>query len=264
MTSTNWDYAVAELMACVLAREFNDNELGAIGAASQVAMAAVKLARLQHAPNLSTISGGSGAVNSRLPYLLKSAADYRNLFGAECRVSMEDTVDIEVRGRCDWAAFGAIQVDKYGNMNMIGIGDYAKPKLRGPGTVGLSLTGAFQRYYIYLTHHDRRILVERVDHISGPGFVDGSPERDRLVQPGAMGPCMAVTPLAVFDFEESSRQMRLKSVHPGITVDEVLDKTGFTPIMPDRVPETPPPSATELRLLREIIDTAGVLRSMKH
>jgi glutaconate CoA-transferase, subunit B len=257
------DYAVAELMACVMARDFRDGELGAMGAASQIPMAAAKLARATHAPNLNWLSGGSGAINSKLPYLVQSAADYRNLFGAECRLSMEDIVDIEVRGRCDFSCYGAIQVDKHGNMNMLAVGaDYKHPKVRGPGSVGLSLSAAFRRFYIYLTHHDPRILVEKVDYISGPGFWDGSLERDKYVQPGAMGPCLCVTPLGVFDFDENKREMRLKSVHPGVNVELLLSRTGFCPIVPANVPETEPPRPEERRLLREVIDREGILRRL--
>jgi glutaconate CoA-transferase subunit B len=262
MANQQKDYATAELMACVLARDFQDGEFGAMGAASQIPMAAAKLARATHAPNLNWLSGGSGAINSKLPYLIKSAADYRNLFGAECRLSMEDIVDIEVRGRADFSCYGAIQVDKRGNLNMLAIGDYKKPKVRGPGSVGLSLSAAFQRFYIYLTHHDPRILVEKVDYISGPGFWDGTPERDKYVQPGATGPCLCITPLAVFDFDRTKREMRLKSVHPGVTVDEVLNRTGFRPIVPDQVPTTKPPTKEEMHLLREVIDREGVLRAL--
>lgn len=264
MTQPQSDYAVAELMTCVMARDFRDGELGAVGANSQVPMAAAKLARATHAPNLNWLSGGSGAINSKLPYLIRSAADYRNLFGAECRLSMEDIVDIEVRGRADFSCYGAIQVDRYGNMNMLCVGDYAKPTMRGPGSVGLSLSAAFKRYYIYLQHHTKRLFVEKVDHISGPGFINGSRERDKYVQPGASGPHLVVTPLAVFDFEPESRQMRLKSVHPGVTLDDVLANTGFEPILPENIAETEPPSKEELALLRGTIDREGALRSLKH
>jgi glutaconate CoA-transferase subunit B len=256
------DYAVAELMACVLGRDFRDGEFGAMGAASQVPMAAAKLARALHAPNLNWLSGGSGAINSKLPYLIKSAADYRNLFGAECRLSMEDIVDIEVRGRADFSCYSGIQVDKYGNLNMLAIGDYARPKMRGPGSVGLSLAAAFKRFYIYIADHSTRRLVDKVDYISGPGFCDGTKERDRYVQPGATGPCLCITPLAVFDFDPETRTMRLKSVHRGVSVDEVLSRTGFMPVMPDTVPETPPPTEAEMRLLRDVIDREGVLRDL--
>jgi glutaconate CoA-transferase subunit B len=260
---TSQDYSSAELMACVLARDLKDGEFGAMGAASQVPMAAAKLARATHAPNLTTLTGGSGAINSRLPYLLASAADYRNQFGAEAKLSMEDTVDLEVRGILDFSCYSALQVDKFGNLNMLAIGDYKKPKMRGPGSLGLSLTAAFQRYYIYLRHHERRNLVEKVDHISGIGFVDGSRERDRYAQPWAAGPTLAITPLAVFDFEPERRQMRLKSVHPGVTVDEVLSRTGFKPLMPEGgVPQTEPPSQKELDLLHNVIDVEGALRTL--
>lgn len=262
MAKPHSDYAVAELMACVMARDFKDGETGAMGAASQIPRASAMLAIAMHAPNLNWLSGGSGAINSKLPYLIESAADYRNLFGAECRLSMEDIVDIEVRGRCDFSCYGAIQVDKRGNLNMLAVGDIKRPQVRGPGSVGLSLSAAFRRFYIYLTHHDPRILVEKVDYISGPGFCDGSPERDKYVQPGAMGPCLCVTPLGVFDFDMSRREMRLKSVHPGVSVESLLKQTGFQPIVPDKVPETEQPSAEEMRLLREVIDREGVLRRM--
>lgn len=262
MTSRQKDYAVAELMACVMARDFNDGEFGAMGAASQIPMAAAKLACTTHAPNLNWLSGGSGAINSKLPYLIKSAADYRNLVGAECRLSMEDIVDIEVRGRADFSCYGAIQVGKRGNLNMLAVGDYKKPKVRGPGSVGLSLAAAFKRFYIYLTHHDPRILVEKVDHISGPGFWDGTPERDKYVQPGATGPWLCVAPLAVFDFDRQRREMRLKTVHPGVTVDQVLAQTGFRPLLPEKVGTTEPPREEEMRLLRDVIDREGVLRAL--
>ena len=262
MSGSKRNYAIGELMTCVMARDFKDGELGAMGAASQVPMAAARLARAMHAPNLNWLSGGSGAINSKLPYLMRSAADYRNLFGGECRLSMEDIVDLEVRGRADFSCYGAIQVDKYGNLNMLCVGDYARPQMRGPGSVGLSLAAAFRRYYIYLQHHDRRIFVDRTDYISGPGFIDGSPERDEYVQPGAEGPCLVVTPLAVFDFDSDTRHMRLKSVHEGIDVQEVIDKTGFTPILPDHVPETTPPNEEELRLLRDVIDRERALRTL--
>ena len=173
---------------------------------------------------------------------------------------MEDIVDIEVRGRCDFSCYGAIQVDKHGNLNMLAIGDYKKPKMRGPGSVGLSLSAAFKRFYIYLTHHDPRILVEKVDFISGPGFWDGTLERDKYVQPGAKGPCLCITPLGVFDFDPAKREMRLKSVHPGVSVDHLLSCTGFKPIVPSKVPDTQPPTGEEMALLRGQIDREGILR----
>src|SRR3990170_5459866 len=148
MTPVRNDAAPAEVIACVLARHLVDEEIAALGAASQVAMAAVKLARRTHAPSLCWMSGGSGAINSQLPLLLESAADSRNLFGAEYRYSMEDAVDLQMRGRVHTAFLGGIQVDKFGNLNMVCVGDYGQPKMRGPGSVGLPFAAAFGRLFI--------------------------------------------------------------------------------------------------------------------
>ena len=134
------EFAPAEIMACVMARDLGDGELGAVGAASQIPMAAIKLARMTHAPNISWMCGGSGAINSELPMLLDSAADYRNLFGAEYRNSMEDVVDLEMRGRTHFVFYGGIQVDRFGNLNMVCVGDYENPTVRGPGSLTTSGT----------------------------------------------------------------------------------------------------------------------------
>lgn len=262
MPASKSHIAPAEIMAVVLAREVRDGELNAVGAASQIPMAAIKLAKATHAPNADWFCGGSGAINSTLPTLLDSAADYRNLFGAEYRNSMEDVVDLEMRGRTDAVYYGGIQVDKYGNINMVCVGDYENPKMRGPGSVGLALAGSFGRTYIYLQHHDPRILVDKVDFISGPGHMDGSGLREEMALETSKGPCLLVTPLCVMDFADESRRARLISTHPGVTVDEVLEKTGFEPLALDPVPETEPPTDEELRILREEIDHEGVLRRL--
>jgi glutaconate CoA-transferase subunit B len=253
------DVAPAELMACLMARHLQDDEIAALGAASQIPMAAVKLAIRTHAPNLSWLCGGSGAVNSQLPLLLESAADYRNVFGAEYRYSMEDAVDLQMRGRVNTAFLGGIQVDKFGNLNMVCVGDYGRPKVRGPGSVGLPFAAAFGRLIIYLQHHDPRVLIEKADFVSGPGH---SPERDKWAVPGSKGPYLLVTPLAVFDFQTPTREARLVSVHPGVTLEEVLAKTGFKPQLADPVAETRAPSPEVLGVLRGEIDRNGVLRRL--
>jgi glutaconate CoA-transferase subunit B len=259
MTNLKDPAAPAEVIACVLSRHFIDEEIAALGAASQLAMAAVKLAQRMHAPNLSWMSGGSGAINSQLPLLLESAADYRNLFGAEYRYSMEDAVDLQMRGRLNTGLLGGLQVDKFGNLNLVCVGDYNHPKMRGPGSVGLPFAAAFGRLFIYLQHHDPRVLVEKVDFVSGPGH---SPERSKWVIPGSKGPYLIATPLALFDFDSPDKSARLVSVHPGHTVEEVLSKTGFKPHLANPVLPTQPPSEEELRILRTEIDVHGVLRRL--
>ena len=157
---------------------------------------------------------------------------------------------------------GGLQIDAYGNTNLIGIGsDFRHLKMRGPGGVGTaSMATNIGRYYLWVNAHTKQTLTERLDWRSSYGFGDGGADaRSKLHLPGG-GPRLCITPLCVFDFEEQTKRMRLKSVHPGVTVEQVLANTGFAPIVPDTVPQTPPPTAEQIALLRSRIDVDGVLR----
>ncbi len=123
------------------------------------------------------------------------------------------------------------------------MGDPARPKLRGPGSVGLPFLPAVRRTVIYTLAHSPRTFVERVDFVSGAG------DTAELV----------VTPLATMDFDPETRRMRLASTHPGVTVEQVREATGFELPAPALVREAPAPAAEELAELRRI-DPAGVLR----
>ena len=96
-------------------------------------------------------------------------------------------------------------------------------------------------------------MVEKVDYISAAGYLDGGDARERLGLEG--GPQLVISNLAVMDFHPGSKKMRLKSVHPGITVEEVRDATGFELLMPEAtISETKPPTQEQVRLIREVID----------
>ena len=123
------------------------------------------------------------------------------------------------------------------------------------------MTTYTKRYHLYLNSHDPRVLVERCDFITAFGWGRGGADaRTKLGLPGG-GPKYCITPLCVFDFEEETKRMRLRSVHPGVTVEEVLARTGFAPIIAPRVQETEAPSADEMEILRQRVDVEGVLRS---
>jgi glutaconate CoA-transferase subunit B len=254
------DYAVAELMATVLSHALRDDDFGAVGAASQIPVCAMRLAQRTHAPNLWFLYGGSGAVNSKSRELVESAADYRNLSGAEYRAPLADIIDFEFTGRFTVLFFGGMQIDQYGNVNMACIGDYEKPTVRGPGSVGLPFTASVRRCVLYVQHHNPRLFVKKVDFVSGPGFGRDAVERYR--PPWAQGPVLVVTPLAVMDFATPDRRMRLRSVHPGRKVAEVQAQTGFELVIDGEVPATTPPTPEQLRIIREEIDTKGVLRTL--
>src|SRR6202011_2751323 len=139
------------------------------------------------------------------------------------------------------------QIDGEGNINLVGIGDYAHPTVRFPGSFGSSyMYYVVPKVILFRLEHSRRTLVPKVDFISAPGT---SPRN--VYRPG--GPIALVTPLCLFAFDRARKGFALKSVHPGHTVDEVMDNTGFAFHRPDVVPTTPAPSADTLRLMREVV-----------
>lgn len=254
------EYTWAELMAVSISREMEDGFFGAVGAAAHIPMAGLRLAQLTHAPNLSFMCGGSGGLNPTFERLTESSSDYRNLVNSDFRYSLEDVVDLELAMRFDYAFVGGMQIDKYGNVNMSVIGDWDRPKVRGPGTVGLIFLGAFRRSYLYTEHHSPKQLVEKVDFVSGGGWLEGGDSRSKVFRPESQGPQYLFTPLGVFDFEPVSKAMRIASVHPGVTVDDVQAATGFELLVGEDVRETDGPTDEELSVLRNQVDRDGVLR----
>ncbi|HHC08131.1 MAG TPA: CoA synthetase [Actinobacteria bacterium] len=250
---TRW--TTTELMACVIARDLVDGEVVVMGAVPALPMAACLLARATHAPNLDFIVGGSGTV-SPAPDRLPASSCTGELAPAEVTLPLPDVVSLEGRGDAfDVFCAGGLQIDAHGNCNLVAVGDWERPKLRGPGTVGLPFLPNTKRSIIYTQSHTPRTFVERVDFVSGPGHPSG-PDEARPYR--KQGPSLVVTPLASFDFDETGR-MRLRTVHPGVTVDEVLAATGFEPAPGPDPSTTPEPTEEELAILRDL-DRDGVLR----
>jgi glutaconate CoA-transferase subunit B len=116
------------------------------------------------------------------------------------------------------------------------------------------------RFHLVVKSHDPRIFVPRCDFVSAYGWGEGGADaRTKLGLPEG-GPRYVVTPLCVMDFEEETKRMRLKSVHPGVSIEQVVKSTGFELIVPRDVPETEPPDAEQLKVLRTRIDVRGALR----
>jgi glutaconate CoA-transferase, subunit B len=256
-------YFAGELMAAFLSRDIKDGEMGVFGTFSQIPWGACQLAKASHAPNLSFVCGPSGALNSKLPHLMWSVSDYRMHLGAEYRITLDWICDMQGHpALLDFGFYGGFQIDKFGNLNMAYIGDQRRPQFRGPGTVGTMATAWLNRHYLFTLSHSPRLLVDKVDFISGPGFIDGPGARERAGCPArSAGPRFLITPICVFDFDEETKRARLKSVHPGYTVQDVKERTGFKPIIPSRVPETEPPTTNELEFLRGF-DPARILQKL--
>lgn len=251
----NSAYSPAELMAVLIARNLRDGEVVVMGAVPALPLAACRLAKALHAPGLWYIVGGSGTVNPAPASLPASSCD-PGLAPAACTLPLPEIVMLEGRGDAlDVFCAGGLQIDAHGNCNLIAVGDWARPALRGPGTVGLPFLPVTRRSIIYTMTHTPRTFVERVDFVSGPGHPAGPGERRRYRK---QGPALVITPLATLDFDPVHLRMRLASVHPGVGINTVRASTGFS--LPDgNVPQTPPPTSEELQALRGI-DPKGVLR----
>lgn len=260
MTEAQAPYSVAELMAVEMARNLTDDDVCCMGAVSMAPMVACRLAQLTHAPNLSFMVGGSGSFDPYLAPLPASSCDYDLLRAASSPLPLPEVILMEGRGAFSVFFAGGLQIDAYGNCNLVCIGDWAKPKLKGPGTVGLPFLPRAGRVVIYTMSHNARTLVEKVDFVSGPGFLSGPDEWKAQNLPGG-GPSLVVTPLATLDFDPDTLRMRLRSVHPGVSVDQVRENTGFELVVPATVAETQPPSAAELALMRSV-DSSGLLQAM--
>jgi len=250
-------------MAAIMSRQLQNGQTVGTGAGSAVARAACRLAQLTHAPDLTFVAGGSGAVNPYLEPLAASSCDYANL-DCEAILPMADLVSTVARGKLELFFYGGLQVDKFGNVNLSLLGDDpARPKLRGPGSAALPLFSQIKHGIIFMTDHSPRSFVEKVSFRTAPGFLEGGDSWRTAKAEGLVlgeGPAMVVSNLAVLDFEEESKAMRLVSLHPNVTLEQLRTATGFELIIPDNVPATAPPSPEELRTLREI-DQSRLLKN---
>ncbi|HUG02933.1 MAG TPA: CoA-transferase [Steroidobacteraceae bacterium] len=257
------DYSIDELMVTALAAHFVDGDQACNGMASFIPVAAFMLARMTHAPELIWIASSVGLEPrpKRIPASTLEAALWRDSIMYIDQYT--DFWNLVLNGR--WITkfcVGAAQMDCHGNVNNSVIGDdYHRPEVRLPGTAGLAdLCSIGKDLYYWHPDHSPRSFVEKVDFISGAGYLGGGDARARLGLGG--GPQAVVSNLAVMDFHPESRRMRLKSVHPGVTVEQVRAATGFELMMPEgALPETASPTPPQLQLIREVIDPDGMRKS---
>jgi len=143
---------------------------------------------------------------------------------------------------------GATQVDRFGNQNIACIGPWAKPKAMLLGVRGAPGNTVNHPTSYWVPNHSPRVFVERVDFVSGVGY-------DRVPAGAAVHEIrVVVSNLGVFDFDTPDHSMRVRSLHPGVTMDEVRAATAFELAVDGHAPETRPPTDDELRLIRDVID----------
>jgi glutaconate CoA-transferase subunit B len=249
--------SVNELFAILLARDLRpEDRTIMVGANMPMARAAAVLANLTTHPDARVIVGlgvhglGDGGDSPGVyPFLF----DPRSLVGESLMWQGRVFDDMS---RPDVFYVGGLQLDRRGNLNLFGIPDgQGGWKVRGPGSLALAtMSTSCRGYYIVMPSHDQRTFVEKVALISALGDVD---ERERLGLPGG-GIRMVLSPLGVF-VQGASGDLEVRSLHAGVSAEDVRLATGWDLHVPDDVPTTVPPTAEELATLRERVDVHGTL-----
>lgn len=252
------NYTLEEQIVSQIARAFGPGDVIAIMAISNCSLVGAALAQRLYAPELAIsqqIKGNKGWVwlsNVVLPFPPNNPPEQCT----EISFNTDEIFDLQLAGKLN-VLMSPAQIDKVGNMNISVIGDWERPTavLAMARGVPDNTTNGKAVFYV-VNNHSARVFVEKVDFVCGYG--QGAEREQGVMKYGR--PEKVFSNLGVLDFEEKTGRMRLKSVHTGVTPQQVVDATGFELVIPDPVPETPPPTEEELQLIREVIDPRGVRR----
>ena len=248
------DYTPSELMAVAGARELQDRQVVAVGLGLPVV--ATFLAKQTHAPNM-TVLFELGVIDPEPCETGVGLADPRVWYRAKVLSSFVDILGTVLhKGRVDVGFLGGLEIDQYGNINTTLLGDPRGRFRHMVGSGGANDIASCARKTIIIMRHEARKLKQAVSFITSPGFIAGGNSRAHAGLQG--GPSRVITDKAILGFEPVTKQMSVISLHPGNTLDDVLKNMGFAPQVPPNVPFTEPPTAEQLRLIREVIDPQGV------
>src|SRR5437868_9121676 len=234
------------------ARLLGEGRTVAVG--TGVPCAAAMLAQRTAAPNL-VIFFEAGGVAPQLPTMPISVGDSRTFYRSVMATSMSDVMETCQRGLMDYTFLGGAQIDPYGNLNstLIG-GDYAKPRVRLPGSGGANDLASLCRRILVVMNQDARRFVPRLDFLTTPGYLTGPGAREAAGLPPGTGPYRVITDLAVLGYHEQTKRMEILRLHPGVQLDQVRKATGFELGVKEPLATTLPPTEQELCILREEVD----------
>jgi glutaconate CoA-transferase, subunit B len=228
------DYDADEMMTVAAARELAAGEVCFVGIG--LPSTAANLARSTHAPDVVLIyeSGTIGSKPTRLPL---SIGDGDLAETADAVVSVPEIFNYWLQGgRIDVGFLGAAQIDRWGNLNSTVIGDFDAPKVRLPGGGGAPEIAAHAGRIIVIVRQSARTFVDRVDFKTSVGA------RRQVV----------ITDLGVLRPDRATRELNLAELHPGVTVEQAREATGWELAVDDELRTTEPPTAGELTKLREL------------
>jgi len=242
-------YTADEMMTVAASRELRDGTVCFVGIG--LPSEAANLARATHAPGCVLIYE-SGTIGAKPDVLPLSIGDGVLAAHADSVVSVPEIFNYWLQaGRVDVGFLGAAQVDRFGNINTTVVGDYRSPKVRLPGAGGAPEIAASAREVIIMLRQKPRDFVEELSFVTSVGHGSGGDSRKELGYLGA-GPTVLITDLGVLRPDPETKEMTLVALHPGATVEEAKEATGWDLKTSDDPGTTDPPTEEELRLLREL------------
>jgi glutaconate CoA-transferase subunit B len=242
-------YRRTEMMTIAAARALRNEDICFVGIG--LPSAAANLARLTHAPGI-TLVYEAGPIATRPDVLPLSIGDGELCDTALTTVSVPEMFRYWLQGgRMTVGFVGGAQIDRFANLNTTVIGPYAKPRARLPGGGGAPEIGSGCGEIFIIMGQSQRSFVAQLDFITSMGHGEGGDHRARLGL-ATKGPTRLVTDLCIFEPDPRTKEMTVTAIHPGITRAEIAESTGWPVRFAATVAETPPPTAHELEVLRDL------------
>lgn len=243
-----FDYTMQELMVVAGAREILDDDVVFVG--MRLPLLAFQLAKDTHAPHAIGIFENGILRDRPAGDALYTMGDAPNTEGAIWTTSMMDIMALLQDGKVSLGFIGGAEVDRFGNLNTTYIREKERAQIRLPGSGGGSDIASLSKRFVIIMKHEKRRFVENVSYITSPGFGDGKGWRERNGLRGG-GPCAVITTKGILRFDSETKEMILNAIHPGITVEDVVENTGWNLRCAPKVEKMKPPTRSELRIVRK-------------
>ncbi|MED1563745.1 CoA-transferase [Alkalihalobacillus alcalophilus] len=242
------NYTIEELMVVSAAREIQDHEVVFVG--MRLPMLAFAVAKKLHAPNAVGFYECGIVRDFPSEQLLYTMGDTPNVIGSQWCTTTNHLMYLMQQGYVDCGFIGGAEVDQYGNVNTSYIGDYKKPKIKLPGSGGAADIASLSKRLLVIMNHEKRRFKPKVEFITSPGYGDGGNWRKQQGLPrGGIG--ALITTLGVMRANEAG-ELELKTIHPGISLEQVKESTGWELKVNAQLEETVAPSKEELDVIRSI------------
>ncbi len=249
------DCSPQELMVAAGAREIMDHQIILVGIG--LPQASAMLAKLSHAPH-ATLLLEMGAINPNPVETPRGLADPRAWYRASGFTSTIDIMGMNLhRGLVDLGFVGALEIDPLGNINSTMLKRKNGSFKRFGGSGGLNDIVSLARKTIVIIPHDKRKFNQTISYITGFGYPQEQNREDIGLKGG--GPYKVITDKSILEFDNTKKRFILNSIHPAVTIDEVIQAIQFDIDIPKDIRETPEPTPIELKLIREVIDPKRII-----